>query len=78
MYETMVNKLQIEREMHVCIYEGMKDGHKTEKLGQERNLENYRDSSIRNNYLGNHRKLDPDNVHHCSIQYSSGRPILLP
>ncbi len=45
----------------------MKDGHEIEKLGQERNLENYGDFSIRNNYLGHYRELDSDNVHHCSI-----------
>ena len=65
MFEKLVNKLQIERGMRT--HGGMKVGHKIEKPGQERNLENYGNFSIRNNYMDYYRQLDPDNTHHCSI-----------
>jgi len=51
--------------MHARIV--VKVGHKIKKLGQEHNLENYWDFSIRNSYMGHYRQLDSDNIHHCNI-----------
>ncbi len=50
MFEKLVNKLQIEREMRAHME--VKVGHKIEKPCHKHNLENYRDFSIGNNCKG--------------------------